>query len=327
VGERRRRQSFEGNDNQRNRETRPGGGERTEEWTSMGQPRGAGNPAGRQSGGEIGDRGYEREFYGANEGRGSGAGSRRYPEIRQGYMGGEHAGGEYGTPREERDYRGAPRFESELSARDESGFQQAHYAGRREAPESGSWGGRYGSSEPYGRERSSFGQPGSWSPASPERGSAWSGTANEPEVRFGMHAPWELRPREARHEEPRYGGGWPEGGFRDESRLGKSGGRASQYGRGPKGYVRSDDRLNEEINERLMRDPDIDASEVEVRVENCVVTLGGSVADRNEKYRVEDLVARVMGVKDVTNQLRIVEDRSNGASSSDGDKSETVKYR
>jgi hypothetical protein len=76
-------------------------------------------------------------------------------------------------------------------------------------------------------------------------------------------------------------------------------------GRGPKGYRRSDDRIQEEVNEELTRHPEIDASEIEVQVENGEVTLTGKVEDRQQKRLAEDLAERCSGVNDVHNQLKV----------------------
>jgi osmotically-inducible protein OsmY len=76
-------------------------------------------------------------------------------------------------------------------------------------------------------------------------------------------------------------------------------------GRGPKGYQRSDERIREEVSDRLMADDMIDASEIEVIVKQGEVTLKGSVDNRWAKRRVEDLAEQVMGVLDVMNQIRV----------------------
>jgi hypothetical protein len=76
-------------------------------------------------------------------------------------------------------------------------------------------------------------------------------------------------------------------------------------GRGPKDYRRSDDRIREDVCDRFTDDPAVDASEIAVRVENGDVTLMGTVASREQKRRAEDLVERVTGVRDVSNQLRV----------------------
>jgi len=76
-------------------------------------------------------------------------------------------------------------------------------------------------------------------------------------------------------------------------------------GRGPKGYQRSDARILEDVNDRLTDDPHIDASEIEVRVENREVTLAGTVNSRFEKRHAEDLADSISGVTHVQNNLRI----------------------
>ncbi len=83
--------------------------------------------------------------------------------------------------------------------------------------------------------------------------------------------------------------------------------RGEHQGRGPKGYQRSDERIREDINERLTDDAMIDASEIEVQVQNREVTLTGTVRNRNEKRRTEDLAESVSGVSNVQNNLRIGE--------------------
>ena len=76
-------------------------------------------------------------------------------------------------------------------------------------------------------------------------------------------------------------------------------------GKGPQGYQRSDERIREDINERLSDDPSIDASDIEVRVENCEVILTGTVDDRYAKRHAEDIVESVSGVKNLENRLRV----------------------
>ena len=79
-----------------------------------------------------------------------------------------------------------------------------------------------------------------------------------------------------------------------------------QYsGIGPKNYKRSDDRILEDVNEQLMRHHLIDASDIEVSVQDGEVTLRGSVDFRQTKRLAEDIVENVSGVKDVRNELRV----------------------
>jgi osmotically-inducible protein OsmY len=80
---------------------------------------------------------------------------------------------------------------------------------------------------------------------------------------------------------------------------------AIHRGRGPKGYRRSDERIRDDVNDRLTDDAWLDASHVEVAVENGDVTLSGTVADRPAKRRAELLVEAVSGVGNVQNNLRV----------------------
>ena len=81
--------------------------------------------------------------------------------------------------------------------------------------------------------------------------------------------------------------------------------RPSYRGRGPKNYQRSDERIREEVCERLTMDHDIDATELEVEVQSGVVVLSGSVNERHAKRLAEDIADSVRGVKDVQNNIRV----------------------
>lgn len=81
--------------------------------------------------------------------------------------------------------------------------------------------------------------------------------------------------------------------------------RSGHRGRGPRGYIRSDERIREEVNERLTADRYVDATDMEVTVEEGIVTLSGKVDNRAEKRLAEDCVDDVSGVRDVNNVLQI----------------------
>lgn len=76
-------------------------------------------------------------------------------------------------------------------------------------------------------------------------------------------------------------------------------------GRGPKGYTRSDERISDDVHQRLTDDPWVDASDIEVLVAAGEVTLTGTVSDRDEKRRAERCIEDVSGVHHVQNNLRI----------------------
>jgi len=88
--------------------------------------------------------------------------------------------------------------------------------------------------------------------------------------------------------------------------IGRDTDRGSYRGLGPKNYQRSDERIREDVCERLTMDHDVDATEIEVAVEGAIVTLNGSVNERHAKRLAEDIAESVRGVKDVQNNLRVV---------------------
>jgi hypothetical protein len=81
--------------------------------------------------------------------------------------------------------------------------------------------------------------------------------------------------------------------------------RADLAGRGPK-YTRVDDRVHEDVCDRLTADPVVDATEIDVRVVRGEVTLEGEVRTRDQKRRAEHVAASAPGVCDVVNRLRLV---------------------
>jgi hypothetical protein len=140
--------------------------------------------------------------------------------------------------------------------------------------------GTYGEMEAYGSGRGS-------SDPTPGVQRDWSGSRGQ----GGYGGP----------EERAYGEIQPE-------RHGQTAGLGSSAGsgpRGPKGYRRSDDRLREEICERIAQSERIDAGDVTVGVQDASVTLEGTIADRAMKYELEELVDRVTGVREVDNRVRI----------------------
>ena len=133
-------------------------------------------------------------------------------------------------------------------------------------------------------------------------------------------------------------GGWSGGGDRDDytretnrnsgrddyDRWGGRGERGDGYGgsaaaygetrstggyrgRGPRNWRPSDERIRDLVNELLTDHDGIDATEVEVAVENGEVTLSGHVGSRWQKRLAEDIAASVRGVHDVHNRLRVAD--------------------
>ncbi|MFC3287370.1 BON domain-containing protein, partial [Paracoccus aerius] len=86
-------------------------------------------------------------------------------------------------------------------------------------------------------------------------------------------------------------------------------------GRGPRNYSRSDDRIREDVSDRLSDDRHIDASDIEVSVSGGEVTLDGTVDSRSAKRHAEDLAESCSGVKHVQNNLRVKDRQMSGGSS------------
>ena len=98
-----------------------------------------------------------------------------------------------------------------------------------------------------------------------------------------------------------YGGGYGYAG----GERGFGGERSDYTGLGPKNYRRSDQRIQEEVCDRLTSDPQVDASEMQVSVKDGEVTLEGTVMERRMKRLAEDCVETVSGVSQVHNRLRV----------------------
>jgi ferritin-like metal-binding protein YciE len=77
-------------------------------------------------------------------------------------------------------------------------------------------------------------------------------------------------------------------------------------GMGPKNYRRSDERIIEDVCDRLLMHGQINAAEIEVEVHNGNVYLHGQIDGRQAKHAAEDIAASVSGVTDVHNRLRIM---------------------
>jgi osmotically-inducible protein OsmY len=76
-------------------------------------------------------------------------------------------------------------------------------------------------------------------------------------------------------------------------------------GKGPADYRRSQDRIREDICDRLTDDDRVDASNIRVQIDDDAVILSGTVSSREEKRRAEDLVESISGVRNVENRLRV----------------------
>jgi hypothetical protein len=220
--------------------------------------------------------GDQRDFVGRQNDGHYTEGSRRSGGYGPGQPSGSFAGG-YGAGNYE---SGNWRAESEGSYGNRPRGSQGGFQGSGNIGSNvGAWGsGGFGSggyAGGYGREFA--GGEGRWS------GSQQSGSYTNPQ-----------------HSGTQFGGqygGWQYGG--------PSTGAGSFAGRGPRNYQRSDDRIREDVNERLTADARIDASDIEVRVQNGEVTLSGTVNDGRTRRLAEEIIEDMPGVRDVHNDLRV----------------------
>lgn len=76
-------------------------------------------------------------------------------------------------------------------------------------------------------------------------------------------------------------------------------------GKGPRAYRKTDDRIMEDVNDRMCDNPYLDASDIEVGVKDGEVILTGTVEDREAKRMAADIAENVSGVENVENRLHV----------------------
>ncbi len=109
------------------------------------------------------------------------------------------------------------------------------------------------------------------------------------------------------------GSGQSAGGGRTAQMQGQS-----HFGKGPKGFKRSDESIKERVSEALSDHHEIDASDIEVKVANGEVTLSGTVSDRQTKRMAEHILDSVAGVDEVRNELRVKRETETASSQGNG---------
>lgn len=80
---------------------------------------------------------------------------------------------------------------------------------------------------------------------------------------------------------------------------------AEHQGKGPRGWTLRDDRVIEEVSDRLMEDRLLDARHIEVSASAGVVTLEGNVPGASDVAHAELLAHQAPGVLQVINRLRV----------------------
>jgi hypothetical protein len=271
---------------------------------------------------QPGNYGFQESGYGGQQGQ---YGQSQYGQGQYGQ--GQSGQGQYGQGQS-----GQGQYGQGQSGQGEYGGSSGQYSGFERSRDRDRWGEQRDFSGESSRSESSSGyyRPGSYGMtgyggSQGGFGSSFYGQRSgggdwEPRERFGGESRW--------GDEQRWRGE-SQGLFGDRDREGWRGSRFDQgYGqrgrerpgffqrlfkRGPKGYQRSDERLREDISERLMYAMEIDSSEVTVSVSDGRVTLDGTVPDRYMKHAIEDLVDECPGVQDIDNRVRV---QREGASTS-----------
>lgn len=167
--------------------------------------------------------------------------------------------------------------------REHGGWERGNVGGyERERAHTEMWGGRPRRSEGWDR---GYSEGRNW-PSQGDRESRESSSSGRDFGAYGSYGSYSGQ-----------GARWNEGWSQGE--------RGRFVGRGPRNWKRSDDRIKEDINERLTQHPDVDASDIDVEVNSGEVTLKGKVDDRHAKRLAEDIAEGVSGVIDVRNEIKI----------------------
>lgn len=207
------------------------------------------------------------------------------------------------------------------SARDQRGHwedDQRHQTERYGQGQSGYGAGRLGDDRAYqSRNQSWYGRDdrdqGLGTDDRFERGRGGADFGNERGMERGMdrgmdrgrgYSPERYSSQTGYGERPDFERGSPQS-FRGGSMGAQYQQRGLHRGKGPQGYMRSDDRIKECVCEALTDDEHLDATHIEVVVKNGEVILTGTVEDRYAKRCAEDIAERQSGVRDVQNNLRI----------------------
>lgn len=163
----------------------------------------------------------------------------------------------------------------------------------------------YGSERDYGASRRQYGAAG-YGSSEREGASEFGGLGRTELGRGGSYQGTSSGYRSGQLAGAAQGRSLYSSGYSGSMYSGSSIGTAeSFYGRGPKGYTRSDERIREDVSDALYADEDVDASELAVTVKDGEVTLSGSIETRRMKHLAENIADSVPGVKDVRNELRV----------------------
>ncbi|MFC5578064.1 BON domain-containing protein [Lysobacter niabensis] len=187
---------------------------------------------------------------------------------------------------------------AQFSGRREYGSQNTgasdYYSGRQGYGTQGSFGSEYNT---YGRNQG-HGETSGYTRSQPSRG--------QPGRQFATRAAYGGSP-DYLDEGEMSGYGEQEPAPQSYATSSRASTRSGSFrGVGPRNYTRSDERLTEDINERLTDDDDLDPSDLSVHVSQGKVTLEGKVEQRWMKHRAEDIADSCIGVKEVENRIQVI---------------------
>jgi osmotically-inducible protein OsmY len=242
------------------------------------------------------DYGRGREVWGQGEGRGYGQDNQSYGEEMGGTRGRSSDYGQQGS-------RGGNRL-GQSGSRDRSDFgweDQDQQRGGGYGSGAGQHG--YGGSSSQGWQGGQQGYGGMGS----RQGFGYGGIAGQQQGYGGMGS---------QQGSGSMGNQQGYGGMGSQQGYGMGGQQGEHRGRGPKNYNRSDERIREDVCDRLCDESNVDASEIEIQVAKGEVTLSGSVSSRDQRRAAEDCVENISGVKHVQNNLRVQDKGSSDQSGS-----------
>jgi len=268
---------------------------------------------------EVGNRAYGQEFQQGNYGRqeDEGYGQQQFGQSDYG-PGREYGEGDFGygsqypNQGQSRSYGNR----GDQGSRGYEGNRPYYQGGQGYEGTRGGYSEPYygGSGQPYSGQSYSRGDYG-WQGRGQQRG-WWDRAGDEVRSWFGDEEAARRRQFDEQrggygsfyssHNRPNYGSSYGRSDY-GSGYSGMSAGQTSglHVGRGPKGWKRGDERIMEDVCQRLTDHPGIDASDIEVKVDNGGVTLTGTVDDRRIKRMAEDTAEDVSGVTEVHNQLRV----------------------
>lgn len=252
--------------------------------------------------GHGGERDYESD-------RGYGGAQQRGDAFSRGGWSGEQSGGDYGPRQQSGDW-----FAGDYSDR---GYGQGGYGVQEERYRGRVPGHRGEYSGPMSDDRPGYGQHQGYARGGFMSGGGYAGGGMSSRFGYGQGGGSYPNSRQGGSYAGRRDYGDHERGFMDKAgdevaswfgdEEAEQRRRQDQHhrGRGPRGYARSDERIREDVNDRLTDDWMLDASDIEVQVDDREVTLSGEVSSRSDKRRAEDIAEDISGVTHVQNNLRI----------------------